>query len=137
MFEGTNKNYEWVCATLISAGVQLPIVESVFIQRGQIALWVYSTKSGKIKKNISSRCWYVVACNLRHFQQGRGFADSVPVCTALTDMNRTQIFLQKREASLLDLSNTVLQVHSKKVRILRYTRFAWIDRMVLTRVRLL
>lgn len=110
MFEGTDRNYQWLCATLVSAGVQLPVVESVFMQQGQIALWVYSTKSGKIKKRMPHQPFDAsLPSVLRHFQQGRYCTDSDPICTALIGETRTPIFLQEGQTPLLELSNTLLQ----------------------------
>lgn len=44
------KDLCWLCSLLASANAKIPIVESVFIVKEEIVQWVYSTKSGKVKK---------------------------------------------------------------------------------------
>ena len=44
------KDFCWLCSVLTANYARVPVVESVFLVKEEIVMWVYSTKSGKIKK---------------------------------------------------------------------------------------
>ena len=110
MSEATEKNFRWLCDTLVSAGVQVPIVETVFIQRGEVALWVYSTKSGKVKKRTPFQPFEnSLPLVLRHFQNHLNWTSPDPVCTVLISGHRTPVTLTEGQAPPLELLNSTLQ----------------------------
>ena len=106
-----NNNFEWLCEVLVTARVQLPTVETVFMQKGEVSLWVYSTQSGKVKQRISDKTGSeLIATVLNSFQQAKGCRDSEVIGTALVSGFRSPI--QANPDSIFPfcrLQNTALQ----------------------------
>ena len=46
------KDFAWVCSTLSAAEARVPVPETVFISKGEVALWVYSSPRDVLQRRV-------------------------------------------------------------------------------------
>ena len=94
------KDLAWLCTLLASAHAKIPLLESVFVLKDEIVQWVYSTKSGKVKRrNIAELHDKSAIAALNYFVSMRRsvYSSSEVVCTLIMKGGRVPVDWDKVE----------------------------------------
>lgn len=94
------KDLCWLCSLLASTNARIPLIESVFVVKEEVVQWVYSTKSGKVKKrNLTELPDKSAVSVLNYFASlhKSESSSSELVCTLATKGNRVPVDWDKIE----------------------------------------
>jgi hypothetical protein len=85
------KDFAWLCAVLSAFGAQIFVPETVFFEKDEIDMWVFTTKEGVItKKSILDESNRSAASVLQYFSQIQTLPSTL-LCTAMVKSIRLQV----------------------------------------------